>query len=274
MRLFTCSLFILFLFSNIDAQYVDIKNIDEGVFYAQTKQVNQFFRRFNNQEDIYGKRVNLDSIERNNNRRKEYLKALFDDESNISNDMRSWFIKDVTNKNDPVYLDFHKDGFVAEVSARFTYKGRKEEMLLFLKLEHENLGYKWVLVDVYFYPFDKLFFADGDTAHKNEFLHPLSHEIDFMNLHKVFRNKSTVEYYTDSTYSPDYLTLFLYELKNNNLSFETITHVKFHFFQVRDWYFELSYMNRPGNNSGWLITNLLRINDTEKEELIKMIYHE
>jgi hypothetical protein len=30
---------------------------DELVFYAQTKQVNQFFRRFNAEEDVKGKRT-------------------------------------------------------------------------------------------------------------------------------------------------------------------------------------------------------------------------
>lgn len=257
-----------------NAQYVDIKDIDEGSLYAQTKQVNQFIRRFNNQEDMLGKRENLDSIARNNERRKGYIQALFNADGNINKDMKSWFLKEVTQKGNPIYLDFHRSGLLAEVETKFNFKGKQESAILFLKLEHERLGYKWVLVKVYFAPFKKMFFADGDTANHDRFLHPLSHEIDFMNLHKVFRDKDQTEYYTQKGYIPDYLTLFLYELKNSNLRFESVSSVKFHFLQVPDWYFELSYYNRPGNNSGWLISNLLRIKESEKENLTKIIYHE
>jgi hypothetical protein len=45
--------------------------------------------------------------------------------------------------------------------------------------------------------------------------------------------------------------------------------VKFHFFQVDGWYFELSFINRAGNNSGWLISKLYKITEQEKEALIK-----
>jgi len=53
------------------------------------------------------------------------------------------------------------------------------------------------------------------------------------------------------------------------LKFKEINSVKFHFFQVKNWYFELSYFNRNDTNSGWLISNLKFVNDEEKKELIK-----
>ena len=75
-------------------------------------------------------------------------------------------------------------------------------------------------------------------------------------------------------YKPDYLTLFIYEFKTGNLEYSTITRVKFHFFQIDGWYFELSEYNRKGNNSGWLISTLLKINASDKDILTKFIYHE
>jgi hypothetical protein len=56
--------------------------------------------------------------------------------------------------------------------------------------------------------------------------------------------------------------------------YQTIKHVRFHFFQVKDWYFELSEFNRPGYNSGWLISNLTRIPEDQKKMLLKYIYYE
>jgi len=107
-----------------------------------------------------------------------------------------------------------------------------------------------------------------------KFLHPMSHELDFMNLIHVFQDKNEVELYTSKEYHPDFLTLFIYEVKNGNLSFKTVQQVKFHFFQVPGWYFELTDFNRRSSNSGWLIANLLKINAEEKELMLKFIYHE
>ena len=136
-------------------------------------------------------------------------------------------------------------------------------------IEKENLGSKWVLTNVYFPEFSKLF-PKGDIAEQEKhFLHPMSHELDFMNIHKVFKTPECVEYYASESYSTDYLTLFFYEIKNGNLVFEKVNNEKFHVFQIDNWYFEVSWFNRSGYNTGWLISNLVFLKDNEKEELLK-----
>lgn len=99
----------------------------------------------------------------------------------------------------------------------------------------------------------------------------MSHELDFMNLRKAFENKNPESYTTDE-YTPDYLTLLLYEMKKGNMKFETVKNVRFHFFGIDGWYFELSHFNRPGFNTGWLISNLVKANENEKEQLKAYIY--
>ena len=96
----------------------------------------------------------------------------------------------------------------------------------------------------------------------------MSHELDFMNLHKIFREPGNMDYYLEREYQPDMLALFVMETKNNNLTFVSVDQVKFHFFQVPGWYFEVSYFNRNTMNSGWLISNILRVNELEKKELM------
>ena len=57
---------------------------DESHLYAQTKQVNQFFRRFNNEEDLEGNRSYPgDDDYRNASTRGTYLNILFDKESSM-----------------------------------------------------------------------------------------------------------------------------------------------------------------------------------------------
>jgi hypothetical protein len=244
---------------------------DESAFYAQTKQVNQFFRRFNNEENRLGVRYYPgDSLYRDGGFRQTYLNMIFDQSSIfIDKDTKKEFIDDVTRTGSPKFLEFHGGLWFAEAATTFNYFGNNENLLLFLQLEKENLGSKWVITNVYFNRFLRLFYKGEETEIDNSFLHPMSHELDFMNIYKTFRDKNYLEYYASQTYHPDYLTLLFYEIKNGNMSFVNVGQVKFHFFQIEGWYFELSYFNRPGNNSGWLISKLFRITEKEKEELIK-----
>jgi hypothetical protein len=244
---------------------------DESALYAQTKQVNQFFRRFNNEEDRYGVRYYPgDSLYRDNHFRGVYLNMLFDlTGPYIDEKLKKEFIKEVTEPNSPEFLEFHGGLWFAEVVSTFSYKNRKENLLLFLELEKENLGSKWVLTNIYYNRFLKLFYKGDEDQIETSFLHPMSHELDFMNIHKAFRDGSYVEYYASEEYKPDYLSLLFYEIKTGEMSFESVGQVKFHFFQIDGWYFELAFFNRHGNNSGWLISKLFKITDAEKEELIK-----
>ncbi len=265
---------ILLLTPGLKAQSFNSLLGDESILYAQTKQMNQFFRRFNAEESSAGDRFYPgDKDYRNAFLRKRYLNILFDNQNaSITDPLKDKFIDDVLNPVAPAYLDFHAGQWFAEVTTKFLYQGKEEPVTLFMKLEKENLGYKWVISNVYFRHF-QLMFHNLDNG-SQRFLHPLSHELDFMNLVKVFKDKEFVEQYTASDYHPDYLTLFLYEFKKGNLLFKTVNNVKFHFFQVPGWYFEVSDFNRSGTNSGWLISSLLQVNESDKELLLKYLYHE
>ncbi len=246
---------------------------DESRFYASTKQINQFFRRFNAEEDPKGDRIYKGNKRfRNAKLRKKYLRVLFDNESSsLDNTLKRIFVDEVTGPN-PKFLGFHKGDWFAEVHTIFNYKGRKETAILFLKIQEEPVGSKWVIDKVYFEPFNKLF--DFDSTDTKTFIHPMSHELDFMNLSKAFKNKKEIEKYTSRSYHPDHLTLFLLEVKKSNLTFQSIKNVKFHFFQIDNWYFELSEFNRGGYNTGWLISNLTKLNEQQKASYKKYIYFE
>lgn len=272
--LYLMSIFCLASWS-LQAQGVGEYLGDESVLYAETKQVNQFFRRFNGEEDTDGNRYYKgDQHYRDTQLRRKYLEMLFDNQNKgVSSSLKNEFIQQVTSKSKPTFLDFHGGEWFAEVSATFTYKGKEEKAVLFLKLQEEKVGSKWILTKAYFEPFARLF--QSDTTSKGNFLHPLSHELDFMNLRKVFQeNKENIDLYTARGYQPDYLSVFLYEIKNSNLRFKTISNVKFHFFQVDGWYFQLSRFNRPGYNRGWLISDLTKATSDEKELLTKYIFYE
>jgi hypothetical protein len=275
-RIVVISLCIIFPFISF-AQIVEDYLGDESDLYAETKQVNQFFRRFNGEEDFMGERYYpQDRDYRSPELRQTYLKNLFNQESGLmSEDIKEEFIEDVLHPRKPKFLDFHGGDWFAEVTSKFSYHGIERYLTLFLELEEDTIGSKWVITNVYFEPFQQIF-ADQDSLRHvgQKFLHPMSHELDFINLVRAFQDQQSLENYIAWKYKPDYLTLFIYEFKLGNLQFRSITRVKFHFFQVEGWYFEISEYNRKGNNSGWLISTLLKINQSDKEILTKFIYHE
>ena len=243
---------------------------DEKAFYTMTKQMSQFMSRFNYEEDQYGKKIHPDSPDyRNRMKRKTVLPLLFDMENpRTSGSLRDFFISDLTQA-DSNYFEFLGGKWYSEVSATFKMNGESVDISMIFAIEQENLGSKWVLTNVFFSDFSKLF-PKGDIAEQQKhFLHPMSHELDFMNIHKVFKTPECIEYYASNTYSPDFLTLFFYEIKKGNLVFEKINSEKFHVFQIDNWYFEVSWFNRDGLNTGWLISNLIYLKDNEKEELLK-----
>lgn len=252
-----------------------IGELDESKLYAESKQVNQFFRRFNGEEDEKGKRYYSDDKQyRSDKLRKKYLKIVFDDSNaGMSADLKTEFVKDVLSKEAKSILNFHGANWFSEVEATFSMNGKDQVVTLFMELEKSHLGYKWVIQKVHAPMFDTYF--KRDTTRIGNFLHPLSHELDFMNLRKAFAYSDSINQYTVKQFVPDQLTIFLYEVKKGNLKFKYVSDVRFHFFQLDGWYFELANFNRAGYNTGWLISNLAKLNTaTDRDLLIRYLYHE
>ncbi|HEX8037953.1 MAG TPA: hypothetical protein VF490_02330 [Chryseosolibacter sp.] len=248
---------------------------DESRFYAESKQVNQFFRRFNGEEDEKGNRYYPgDKQYRSDRLRRQYLRILFDESNTgINSTLKTDFVRDVLNNGEKSILDFHGGNWCAEVHTTFTMNGKREAVILFMILEKHHLGTRWVIQKVHADMFEPYF--RRDTVKVGQFLHPMSHELDFMNLHKAFYNKDSIAQFAAKSFVPDHLSLFLYEIKKGNLRFQTVDEVKFHFFQIDGWYFGISEFNRSGYNTGWLISNIVKLNNpSEKDLLRKFLYYE
>lgn len=247
---------------------------DETRLYAESKQVNQFFRRFNGEEDEKGNRYNPDDkMYQSAKLRKRYFSVLFDESNQgISTTLKSEFVKQVVDKENTL-LDFHGPQWFSEVQTIFTSNGKDLPITLFMELEKDHLGYKWVIRKVFADIYQPYFVRD--TTKVGRFLHPLSHELDFMNLHKAFIKSDSISQFTAKLFVPDHLSVFLYEVEKGVLKFKSVRELKFHFFQVTGWYFELADFNRPGYNTGWLISNLVKLNtDADKNLLQRYLYHE
>ena len=261
---------LVFMTARVFSQTIGDVQMDERSLYAMTKQMGQFISRFNHEEDQFGKRIRPDSKSfRDNKQRRKSITTLFDKDFYNQTPLTKTFIDDITNPDSAAYMEFLGGRWYSEVSATFTYNNKDVEMILFLTLEKAGKGSEWVLTNVLTDIFTDKFFECPDTLRNTNFLHPMSHEIDFMNIYKIFHDPTLIECYAPSSYSPDFLTLFFYEVKNGRLQFKNVNSLKFHVFQIRDWYFEVSWFDRKGNNSGWLISNLMQMPESEKSWIIK-----
>lgn len=275
--LLSAFIIVLIFFSGKPAAHAQVVNEgdDESRLYAESKQVNQFFRRFNGEEDEKGNRYYPgDRHYRSEKLRRQYLRILFDESNtDITSSLKTEFVKDVLDKPESTILNFHGGNWFSELRTTFTLNGKNRSVILFMELEKHRLGTRWVIQKVHADMFEPYFAKD--TARVGNFLHPMSHELDFMNLRKAFLNKDSINQYTLKTFVPDHLSLFLYEMKRGNLKFKSVDEVKFHFFQIDGWYFGISEFNRPGYNTGWLISNLVKLSSAADKNLLrKFLYYE
>jgi len=265
-------LLVLVIQGNLQAQIVSEDDEIERQLLASTKQLNQFFSRFNGEEDTKGREFEPEDRQYRNSRlRKRFLSILFDKENaGFSESLFEEFVNKVTSDDQPIFLDLQAKEWFAVVNTTFRYKGRSMPLTLYMQIQEEGLGYEWVIADISFEPYKTLF--DKQRGQTKEFLHPMSHELDFMNLRKAMVKDGSPESYTLADFEPDLLTVFLYDVKMGNLTFETVNRLNYHFFSVDGWYFSLNNFNRPGYNTGWLISDLVKINAQQKEDLLKLLY--
>lgn len=270
-QIFLVCCLISSVFSFLNAQPPLDQIGEEGDLYAETKQVNQFFRRFNCEENILGERLySGDSLYRDPSLRRGYINSLFDGQNPyMTKDLKDAFVKHVMNPRRSTYLDFHGGEWFAEVRATFRNKGKVEPVILFLKLQEQPVGSKWVFEGAYVSRYRKSFTVD--TMSRDSFLHPLSHEIGFQNMSRMFRNNTSLGAFTASEFKADHLSLLLFEVQQGALKFKQVDEIRFHFLQVNNYYFELSRIDRPGFNRGWLISKLTQIPDDKKDILKRYI---
>lgn len=272
-KLLFALLTVLSFHASVGQGLTDDMKETEDQLRASTKQINQFFRRFNGEEDEKGKRYYpTDKRYRDASLRKKYVPVLFDTQtSQIDAATAKNFVKLIVDKKAPKFLDFHKDDWFAEVSATFKYKGRTITGTLYMQLQPQGQGYEWIIQDVAFNQFNQWF--DKASGQDKQFLHPMSHELDFMTLRKALDKQKHAEQYTSDAYTTDYLSIFLYELNQGNLTFVSAKNTAFHFFAIDEYYFSITNFNRPGYNSGWLISSLVPLaNEDQKQQMKDYIY--
>src|SRR5690606_38386893 len=117
---------------------------DDGRFAASTKQVKQFFRRFNGEESQDGKERFYPGKKQYQDRsiRQKFIGVRLDNETTQEpKELKNAFLNEDTAEYYPQYLKFHKGNWFAEDGTISSYQGKREQITLFMKLLPEGLSY-------------------------------------------------------------------------------------------------------------------------------------
>ncbi|MBQ8051764.1 MAG: hypothetical protein IJ197_09375 [Bacteroidaceae bacterium] len=246
----------------VQAQIPDTE--DQEVFAAQVSLVDEFVHRFNGEE--YHPLVQKDSV---GARRKNLLFLLDLARYKSRNDTAFIRAEKFVDKvlADSVVLHYADTAWLATALCHATLQGKPVDITLRLRVEHrKGHMYKWVITS-----------AGGDClslaspkAHEPFMLMPDDHETNFMSLCRMA--SETAPYITDFADREarvDALTAFMTLVRYGLLKIDYVSELQFTFFQVPGYVFTIANTDRNTKNTGWLISEITAMPETDKETLYR-----
>ncbi|MDW3652169.1 MAG: hypothetical protein R8P61_34155 [Bacteroidia bacterium] len=261
-----CFFSIIFLCSIAQAQ--SSWTWDDQMFALNVSQINEFITRFNGEAGPHiaemqkGKDVALT--------RKDLVLSLFDRSAKMDAKSIRDFLEKIDEKDNKTLLSFYDEEWFARLECKILYKGKPERVTLTLKVESEkDYSSKWVIRGI-----DASFLRLNITEDEKLFLHPASEGTNFVNIRELFSaDKRRVKGFLYQNFHEGKLALFLNELIEGNIEYEYIDRITYHFLQVENWAFMVHSVNRSDPNSGWLISDIVRLPEQLKSEYKKSILY-
>ena len=102
---------------------------------------------------------------------------------------------------------------------------------------------------------------------------PTNEELNFVALYKALNDSVIRDEYFHKGFRADQLSVFIDMLGKKKIEFKQIDGIEMHFLQIDGWAFIVEDINRKSYNSGWLITKLLKMTNTQKERYKKERLH-
>jgi len=255
--------------SHIYSQDFESNSKRELNFAFEVKQIDEFFERFNNdQNSLLASYVKLKYPEIAITR-VSLLKSLFNDAGRSDPDSIRDFCTQVADSAHPEFLDFYGGEWYAEALCKFKLNGVVTDVPVLLKIQQEaNGGAKWVIVSAYSRRLGvstrPVVFPMKESCCK--FLNPMSHATNFISLSRAFRDKTNLADYL----APGFLRVpsskaFIRALLNDQLEYMYVKQIRYHFLQIDGWVFTVERYNRNSVHSGWLVSKLIKANEFGKQ---------
>ena len=267
-----CFVFLLLIAfaGSLSAQVIESNSQRELNFVFEVKQIDEFFERFNNEQNSFLAsyiRLKYPGVQIT---RSSLLESLFNTEVHGAEaDLIREFCLQVADSARPEYLDFYRGEWYAEAVCKFKLNGQLTEAVVLLKIQQEeNGGSKWIIVSAFS---KRLGVTDLPVIFPYkpgccQFLNPMSHATNFISLSRALRDKTNLSDYLDTGFMEyPYAKSFARALLRNQLEYLYVKTIRYHFLQIDGWIFTVNQFTRKSNHSGWLVSSLQKTTPQEKE---------
>ena len=258
MKKIVFSFFLLSCALIVSAQQLDV--LWQQEFTEHVKSMDEFMKRFNGEEAYPGLNKSDENFRMLN------LFSLLDHQMKQDQKQKALAFVDAILSSD-VKLSYADTLWYAEAKCDISYKGKAKTVTLFLQTECiKNNKFRWVFCG-----------ADGISGNlidvdSKSAISPVEHEIHFIELQSIFKNdKQHVFGYRKNGYKIDQLSVLLALIYAGQISFTSVSEMKFHFFNVPNYHFVVEEIGRRGSNAGWLITTFDKLSQKSKNAYINKL---
>lgn len=253
--LFICLLTIVLPMSG---QSLPDKEFQNNAKY-RVKLLDEFMARFNG-EETHEMIAGEDSLKKDLN-----LLYLMDSEMFAANrdsmqQLSNEFADSIHANRTKLFFD---DGqWFAEVKVNCTYVNKPTQITLYLRPEEiKPFQHRWVIVGAQ----GKILALNPSQRNHGLDILPNNHEVGFMALPKIhLLGNDKVLNYSAADYRTDQLTAFYTMIYTGVLKMNSADEITYHFLEVPGFAFTVKRQVRKGFNSGWLISQIKKIDDTAK----------
>lgn len=232
-------------------------------YLIKVKQFSEFISRFNYEKDFLNRDIGpafSDKISR-----EQYIGLLFNNtsgdripEKSIHDTLAADFIRTVCR--DSLFIETYSELVFAELKCRVILNGKNSYLSLLARQEVDH-GLKWSLVSVYpvLSPGGEQYKSPGTQSDQPDYIPPLSNETNFIVLKKILTAKNNLGIYTAKHHNPERINDFYSAVGNGELKYDYVEAITYYLFDVPGWIMVVRNYQRDTANSGWLISELKRI---------------
>ncbi len=234
------------------AQIVYEKLLNDKLYHARVKLVDEFFNRFNLKEYHPSLDTTLESFKTDN------IIVLFDYESfkqdNHLFPMAVEFAKKIVNSK--ININYSDTSWTAIAKCKGRLRNTSVDFTLFLKVEPRGKDmYKWIITRAE----GEIFDLKPEFSDQRLMILPTAHETNFMQLSRITQEKDNVILnYKDKNVNTDPTSVFFSLVHYGLLDITGVIDLQFEFRQVPGYVFTIKNIDREHLNAGWLIYKLVK----------------
>mgnify|MGYP000941526431 CR=1 FL=1 len=276
MRSFCCLTILLCAFLGANAQTFSAGPSKETeTFFYRVKSIDDFIERFNDDPRSSVRREFKNMEKEAMVSRPKLLLSVFNwqNEALKASTNTQDFFNQILDSAAPLFVRFTDSNWYADALCDFSFDDKVIQMRLVLHVKHMGeKGTKWMIAGVQ----DHAILGNANVSENGkspggqvkQSIPPSNYAVNFLELRKVL-NKDMDE---TSCFASDFLLTnkgkqLVQLVKEQRLKFVQATEMKFYFLQLSDWIFTVEEFNRNTKNSGWLINEIRKVSEVDKDKV-------